>query len=27
MTIQKLPETKKLKPNGLDFRFRGNDGA
>ncbi|HFC7257887.1 TPA: hypothetical protein ACFOMJ_001717, partial [Neisseria meningitidis] len=26
MTIQKLPETKKLKPNGLDSRFRGNDG-
>ena len=26
MTIQKLPETKKLKPKGLDSRFRGNDG-
>ncbi len=24
--MQKLPETKKLKPNGLDSRFRGNDG-
>ncbi len=26
MTIQKLPEIKKLKPNGLDSRLRGNDG-
>ena len=26
MTIQKLPETKKLKPKGLDSRLRGNDG-